>query len=497
MKYSRDLKLTRRDFVRLSAAAATSAWTVPPLAFGADAIPQPMTRRFGKIDFDVTTLGLGGQASIQWTPPDVDPVAIITKAFDLGVNYFDTSNAYGPSQLNFGKAFRKLNLIPGRPGYDSDRRESIFLASKSMVRWAEGGYPELPNVRNFTQGGHGEGAVADLKRSLAQMFGNDDGTYPQGAYVDLFLIHNLTTFEEVDVVYKGLETPLDGDDGIGALTALRDYRDGSNHTGLNPDHEKLVRHLGFSGHHDAPVMMEMIQRDRWDLLDGVLVSINVNDRRYQNMQYNVLPLAQAKNMAVIGMKVFADGAMYTKEARWSRDDRDVVRKVGSAAIPSQPLIEYVLATPGVHTLIIGIGEIDDQPTNCQLVQNFRSAQIEPDALTTAQRRKREFLGRKAKNGETNWFQQPHVGLSSPRNARIEKRENSIRLSWDTAYAGDEPLASYEIIRDGELLDTLAHRPQTSKTPFRYETARVGSAFKIVAVDAGGKKVASEVLSVPG
>ncbi len=496
MKRSNGSMLTRRGFMRLSAAAATGAVFGPSLARGAGAISQPLTRHFGRINFDVTTLGLGGQASIQWTPPDVDPVAIITKAFDLGVNYFDTSNAYGPSQLNFGKAFDQLNLIPGRDGYDAQRRESIFLASKTMVRWAEGGYPERPNVRNYTEGEHGEGAVADLKRSLSQMFGNDDGTYPEGAYLDLFMIHNLTAYEEVDVVYKGLETPIEDEDGIGALAALRDYRDGSNHTGLNPDGEKLVRHLGFSGHHDAPVMMDMIQRDRWDLLDAVLVSINVNDRRYRNMQYNVLPLAQAKNMAVIGMKAFADAAMYAKEARWSQDSDDVYRRVGSQAIPSQPLIEYALTTPTVHSLIVGIGEINDDPRNCQLVRNMEAAQIAPDALDTAQRRDLESLGLRAKNGETNWFQLADRELTPPQNARIENSETAIRLSWDTAYAGDEPLAKYEIVREGELLDTVEHQPQTSKTPFRYETETSGKEFQIVAVDAAGRKAVSDTLSVP-
>jgi aryl-alcohol dehydrogenase-like predicted oxidoreductase len=80
-----------------------------------ESIPAPMKRRFGRINFDVTTMALGGQSSIQWTPEDVEPVDIILKAFDLGINYFDTSNVYGPSQLNFGKAFRKLNLVPGQP----------------------------------------------------------------------------------------------------------------------------------------------------------------------------------------------------------------------------------------------------------------------------------------------------------------------------------------------------------------------------------------------
>jgi predicted aldo/keto reductase-like oxidoreductase len=65
-------------------------------------------------------------------------------------------------------------------------------------------------------------------------------------------------------------------------------------TGLNPKNEKLIKHLGFSGHHNAQAMIDMIQRDKWDLLDGMLVSINVNDRRYLNMQYNVIPVAQAR-----------------------------------------------------------------------------------------------------------------------------------------------------------------------------------------------------------
>ncbi len=495
MKQLKNVKLSRRNFMQLSAMAATATSFSMSTAFGLDALPQPMKRHFGKINFDVTTLGLGGQGSIQWTPPDVDPVAIITKAFDMGVNYFDTSNVYGPSQLNLGKAFKELNLVPGFPGYDVERRESIFLTSKSMVRWAAGGYPELPNVRNATQGDHGEGAVADLKRSLSQMFGNDDGTYPDGAYVDMFLIHNLVAMEEVDVLYKGLETPLNADEGIGALVALRDYRDGTNHTGLNPDHEKLVRHLGFSGHDDAAVMMEMIQRDQWDLLDGMLVSMNVNDRRYLNMQYNVIPLAQAKNMAVIGMKVFADGAMYAKEARWSRDFNDVGRTVGSETIPSKPLIEYVLCTPGIHTLIIGIGEISDDPLRCQLVQDFYAAQIAPDELDVEERRALEPLGLHAKNGQTNWFQKPDKGLTAPQDPACELVEDKVLLRWHTAYAGDEPLAHYEILREGVLLETVLHHPQISKSPFVFETEHAGDVFEIVAVDVTGRRVASDRLTV--
>ena len=486
-------KLSRRDFMRMSAAAAAGITLMPSFSCSTESFPAPMKRSFGRLNFDVTTMALGGQSSIQWTPDDVNPVDIILKAFDLDINYYDTSNVYGPSQLNFGKAFRKLDLVPGEDGYNSELRESIFLTTKTMIRWAKGGYPDLPNVRNSSQGDHGEGAVADLKRSLSQMFGNDDGTYPEGAYVDMIMIHNLTTFEEVDAVYQGLETPLDKNGNFGALVALRDYRDGTNITGLNPKQEKLVRHLGFSGHHNAPAMIDIIQRDKWDLLDGMLVSINVNDRRYLNMQYNVIPVAQARNIGVIGMKVFADGVMYTKEPGWSRVPDDVVRIIGTEAVPSKPLIEYALTTPGVHTLIVGIGEINDDPLRCQLVQNYYAAQIEADALSEKERRELEKIGERARGGETNYFQMADQGLTPPGNPEIDKTD-MIKLTWDTSYAGNEPITHYEIIRDGELLETVQHTPQISKVPFSYETP-AGNEFQIVAVDAAGRKSATDALTV--
>ena len=485
--------LTRREFMKLSAAAAAGVVVMPGTTIGNAAFPAPMKRRFGKTGFNVTTFGLGGQSSIQWTPDDVDPVAIIMKAFDLKINYFDTSNVYGPSQLHFNKAFEKRNLIPGRTGYDESLRSSIFVTTKTMIRWAKGGYPDLENVRNATNGDRSQGAVGDLKRSLSQMFGDGNGNYPEGAYVDMVMIHNLTRFEEVDVVYKGLEGGLDTEGNFGALIALRDFRDGTNITGLNPRHEKLLRHIGFSGHFSAPAMMEMIQRDTYNLLDGMLVSINVNDRKYLNMQHNVIPVAMAKDIGVVGMKVFADGAMYHKESRWSRTPEDVFRKVGTETLPSKPLIEYALTTPGVHTLIIGIGHIDEDPLKCQLVQNFYASQIAEDALSDRQRRDIEKLGLRAKGGETNYFQMADNGLSAPRNLKVTT-DGRVRLAWDTAYAGNEPIAHYEVYQDGKLAMTIPHAPQISlDEPFRCTLDVAGGSFTVAAVDAAGRKVESDVI----
>lgn len=489
--------LDRRSFLKISAATTVGASLLPINSSGVNFLPPPMKRGFGKINFDVTTLGLGGQASLQWTPDDVDPVAIILKAFEMGVNYFDTSNIYGPSQLNFGKAFRKMNLIPGEENYDDRLRESIFLTSKTHLRWAKGGYPKMDKVNNWTNGDHGEGAVADLKRSLSQLFGDGQGSYPEGAYLDMILAHNLNFMEEVDVLYKGLETPLKKDENFGAFVALRDYRDGTNHTGLNPDREKLVKHIGFSGHYSAPVMIEMIQRDEYEILDGMLVAINVNDRKMFNMQHNVIPVAMEKNLAIIGMKVFADGAMYDKEARWSGTPADVVRRVGTKQLPSRRLIEYSLTTPGVHTLIIGIGQIDDEPLKCQLVQNYYAAQIGRSGMSEKERLDAEELGRIPKDGKTNYFQIESQGLTAPQNIKFKKMGGAINLCWAMAYAGKEPVSYYEVIKNDVKVHQVEHQPLTTKVKMNYMDSSVkkGDQFKIVSIDITGERKESEVYVV--
>lgn len=74
----------RGQFLGATAGAAQGIWAAPYVSWGTEA-KGPLKRVLGRTGFETTTLGLGGQASLQWTPDDVDPEAIILKAFQLGV----------------------------------------------------------------------------------------------------------------------------------------------------------------------------------------------------------------------------------------------------------------------------------------------------------------------------------------------------------------------------------------------------------------------------
>ncbi len=475
--------VSRRNFIKVSAATTAAVSTMSLGSCNTQKFPEPMKRKFGKLGFNVTSLGLGGQASIQWTPDNVEPEKIILKAFEMGINYFDTSNLYLKSQQNYNKAFKQLNLIPGEDGYNEELRKSIWLTSKTAMRWGNPGWPQRENVQNWSQGENVKCAVDDVKRSLTQIFGDGKGFYPEGAYLDMVLCHTLNTFEEVDVLYEGLETPLDPNGNFGALVALRDLRDGTNLTGMNPKKEKLIKHIGFSGHANPPAMMDMIQRDEYGILDGMLIAINANDKTKMNMQHNVIPVAEAKGMGVIGMKVFADAAMYHKEPRWSQTPDDVFMDVGTPELPSQPLIEYTLTTPGVHTLIIGVGHIDEEPMKCQLVQNFYAAQISPDGMSAAERKRIEEQA-KSVRPESNYFQViEKTKLSAPRDAKLEGN----MLTWNSALADDEPISHYEIMVNGKAAGKVEHQPQILKSkPFTFQISEMGE-IQIVTVDKAGNR----------
>jgi aryl-alcohol dehydrogenase-like predicted oxidoreductase len=446
--------VTRRQALTIAALAGSfplNGATAAQASKGKTVIPK---RTLGRTGHMVTPLALGGQAALQWTPAGVDPADIIVRAVELGANYLDTSNLYGNSQLHYGEAFRRLNLVPGRPGYDADLRERLFVATKTTQRFG-----------NDPSGPSGRTAVEDLRRSLTQIFGDGKGSIPEGAYLDSMQMHNVTRFDDVEQAYLGISARGSKmPERIGAFATLLDYRDGTNYTGLNPDHRRLIRHVGVSGH-SSPVLMRMLRLDVGNDLDTLLVPLNVADKLFLPHQTNVLPLAAARGMGVIAMKVFADGAFMGKEPRWSYQPEDVITSVGDprGRIDYHDMIRYTLSLPGVSCAIIGTGQIDRKdPSKDQIVANLAAA---IDAPMTPQERESMEKEVAAKFGTTtNYFQDAARGLVQPTDVNLVKNGDRVTVTWNAGYAGAKPIRSWQICSGSKTLLTIPFRPQLTTAP---------------------------------
>ncbi len=148
--------------------------------------------------------------------------------------------------------------------------------------------------------------------------------------------------------------------------------------------------------------------------------------------------------------------------------------------------------------IIGTGHIDSDAAACQLQQNLSAAQIAPAALGASDRRAIEKMAGTVKGGKTNYFQSPAQPLGAPRDPaaaqEMRAQKRVARLTWQTAYAGDEPIVRYEIWRDHQKAGELAHAPQLHRIPFAYEETLADTAahrYQVVTVDAAGRTAKTE------
>jgi hypothetical protein len=209
------LKVGRRRFLAMTAGALAAGSAIAcrdgaaggspvepagggPGASGSAALPK---RQLGKTGFPVAVLALGGQGLLERSGREAEAIALIRRAIDLGVNYFDTAIKYGPSRSNLGRAL-------------SGDRDRVFLASKVHARDADGAWRQL------------EESLKLLRTDR----------------IDLLQIHD---------VGPGDPERIFAQDGVyGALTGMRD--------------QKLVRFLGVTGHKDPSLLLEAIRREPFD-----------------------------------------------------------------------------------------------------------------------------------------------------------------------------------------------------------------------------------------
>lgn len=134
-------------------------------------------RRLGKTGLKVSEISLGSWLTYGGYVEKQNAIASIDKAYDLGINFFDTANVYmrGEAEVVVGQALKKFP------------RESYVLATKAFGNMGDG-----PNDRGLSRKHVTEQCHASLKR-----LGTD--------YVDIFYCHRFDHETPLEETLRALD----------------------------------------------------------------------------------------------------------------------------------------------------------------------------------------------------------------------------------------------------------------------------------------------------
>jgi aryl-alcohol dehydrogenase-like predicted oxidoreductase len=187
-----------------------------------------------------------------------------------------------------------------------ERRNQVFLASKTHDRTRDG-------------------SLRLLDESLKRL---------RTDHLDLWQLHDLRTTGDLKMIFgRG-----------GALEALVEARA-----------QGLVRFLGVTGHHDPSILLEAM---RLFDFDTVLVALNAADAHRLSFAQTALVEAARRGMGVIGMKVYAAGAMLRGDA-------------SSRPVATAEAMGYVLSLKGVSTVVVGCSSPAEVDENAQIARSFQ------------------------------------------------------------------------------------------------------------------------------
>jgi len=251
--------------------------------------PMPMAT-LGKSGLQVSRFTLGGYHMA--VKGEEEGIKIIRRAIDLGVVMFDSAAKYhnGKSDEVYGKAL------------SGGLRKKILLMSKAELR-------------------DKKSAMAQLETTLKRM--NTD-------YLDLWCCHEVARMDEVEKIF--------GPDG--SLEAF-----------VEAKKKGMVRHIGFTGHHDPEVHQALLKGfDGWETVQH---PVNLIDPHYLSFIKDVLPKVRAKGLGLLAMKSNAIGE---------------ITKAKIATIAE--CLRYTLSHD-IDTLVSGVETVQQLEENVLTVKTFQ------------------------------------------------------------------------------------------------------------------------------
>lgn len=231
-------------------------------------IPQ---RILGKTNEKISIIGMGGW-HVGNIKEEKTALQMITQAYELGINFFDTAFSYndGQSEIRYGKALKS-------------KRNDIFLMSKSTQR-------------------KDTDAEKELEQTLKRL---------QTDYLDLWQLHSIKTKEDVDIIFAP---------------------GGAYETAAKAKEQGKIRYIGITGHYDPYANLEALKYHK--LLDTIQMPINLVDPNYRSFIKIALPEAVKYNLGIIAMKTIANGRIVKNEVSTPRESLTYVWNLPVSVIVS-------------------------------------------------------------------------------------------------------------------------------------------------------------------
>ena len=284
--------MKRRDFLKSAAVMGGAALAGVPSATRAEDNGRGQVKRYreiGKTGLKMSDISFGcGKLS---------SASLVARAFDRGVNYFDTAPDYGKSEDVLGEAIKKIG-----------KRDKMIIASK---------FCNPPSYPAHLKAGSSEKEyIHAVEESLKRL--NTD-------YLDFCFVHAMGEMSET---VEGEKKRLLDDNMLSAAHALKKAG--------------KIRFLAVSSHGPAnlePLMMAAVKSGHYDM-----IMPSFNFMKFKDLA-GVLKEAKSRRVGVIAMKTLA-GA------------KDVDLDPGGEEF-APAAFKWVLSHPEVDGLVVTIKSVGD------------------------------------------------------------------------------------------------------------------------------------------
>lgn len=298
-------------------------------------------RPLGSTGIDVSALafGAGPVSGLMTVDADDRQQAVIRRAVELGINWFDTAATYGngQSERSLGNALNRL------------RSESpLHVATKVRVDVANETVTNKTDLRPVV--------LNSVRQSLARL---------KLERVTLLQIHNSITWNRHDQPTSIIPDDVMGSRGL--LAGMQDAREAG-----------LVNHFGLTGMGDADALRAVMQSRQFATIQAPFHILNPSALRETPTSLcdpdygGFLRTAHDLGMGIFAIRVYAAGALLGSEPSahtlktqffpldlYRRDQSRVQKLTPKLRVPSElrkDALRYVLSQPEISSAIIGFGE---------------------------------------------------------------------------------------------------------------------------------------------